>query len=54
MGDACHCPARVLGYQWFGIVNGLFQGGQGMVVSDIAEGDADISQQAAALGAQDG
>ena len=42
----------VLAHQGFGVVGGgVAQGGEGAGVAEIAEGDADVAQEAAALGA---
>ena len=46
-------PAGVFCDQWFGIVRGFFESGQGIRVADVPEGDANVAQDAAALGAQE-
>ena len=45
--DLLHRPARVFGDQWFGIVRGFFQGGQGGFIADVSQRDADIPQKSA-------
>ena len=45
-------PASVLGDEWLWIAGGAIEGGQGGGISDIPQRDADITEQAAAFGAQ--
>ena len=42
----------MLGNQWFGIPGSFLQGGQGGVISDVSERDADIAQQSPAFSAE--
>lgn len=47
-------PEGVFGDEGFGIVGGAFEGGEGGGVADVAEGDADVAEDAAAFGAEHG
>ena len=47
-------PKGVLGDEWFVIVRGAFKGRQRGSIARIAEGHADVAQQAAAFGSKHG
>src|SRR5439155_3012774 len=44
-----HCPARVLGDQWFPVIGRALHFRQGRGVADVAQRDADVPQKPAAL-----
>ena len=52
--DAAHGPLRVFGDEWLGVLSGALQCGEVVAGADVAEGDADVAQEAAGLDGLDG
>lgn len=47
-------PGGVFGDERFGVGGGFHQSGEGAGIAGVAEGDADVAEEAAAFGAEDG